>query len=94
MTFRIVVGVNGSPPAEAAVRWALRHAEPLHGEVVAVFAWQMPLMPVPGGFDRDVPGERAKQFLLQAVNAVERGPEPPLESYVAEGDLLTAPPRR
>ncbi|WP_046505885.1 universal stress protein [Streptomyces odonnellii] len=40
---RIVVGVDGSPSSEAALRWALSQAE-LAGSVVdAVIAWQYPV---------------------------------------------------
>ncbi|MFD7448335.1 universal stress protein [Kitasatospora sp. NPDC059827] len=39
---RVVVGVDGSPPSHAALRWAVRHAG-LSGAVVdAVGAWEPP----------------------------------------------------
>ena len=47
MTYRIVVGVDGSPPSDAALRWSLAEAEARGGEVVAVFAWQVPFMSFP-----------------------------------------------
>jgi len=86
MSPRLLVGVDGSPHASAALRWALRHAEALGAEVTAVFAWQMPLLSVPGAFDREELEKRAKQFLLEVVGSVAPSPVVPLTSYVAEGD--------
>jgi nucleotide-binding universal stress UspA family protein len=86
MSVRIVVGVDGSPHARAALRWAIRHAEALAGEVTAVFAWQLPLLSLPGAFDRDDLENRAKTFLLEVISTVEPSPKVPLASYVAEGD--------
>ncbi|MFF4749496.1 universal stress protein [Streptomyces sp. NPDC002514] len=39
---RIVVGVDGSPSARAAVRWAARYAGLVGGGVDAVAAWELP----------------------------------------------------
>ncbi|MFF3754662.1 universal stress protein [Streptomyces sp. NPDC002018] len=39
---RIVVGVDGSPSSEAALRWAVSQAELVGGVVDAVIAWQYP----------------------------------------------------
>lgn len=41
-TGRIVVGVDGSPEAEQALRWAVGQARLTGAEVHAVIAWQMP----------------------------------------------------
>ena len=40
---RIVVGVDGSPPSRAALRWAVREAESTGGTVDAILAWQTPI---------------------------------------------------
>ena len=53
MTYRIVVGVDGSEHGNAALRWALEEALAHEAEIVAVFAWQMPFIGIPGAFDRD-----------------------------------------
>jgi nucleotide-binding universal stress UspA family protein len=45
---RIVVGVDGSPSSQAALRWAVRQAELTGGSVDAVLAWQIPA--VAGGY--------------------------------------------
>jgi nucleotide-binding universal stress UspA family protein len=43
---RIVVGIDGSPAADEALRWAIQEAE-LHGiELVVVHAWSYPYSPV------------------------------------------------
>jgi nucleotide-binding universal stress UspA family protein len=39
---RIVAGVDGSPSALAALRWAVRQAQRTGGTVDAVIAWQFP----------------------------------------------------
>jgi nucleotide-binding universal stress UspA family protein len=41
---RIVVGVDGSAPSRAALRWAVGQAGLTGGTVQAVIAWQLPLM--------------------------------------------------
>ncbi|MFF3460599.1 universal stress protein [Streptomyces sp. NPDC002730] len=38
----VVVGVDGSPSSHAALRWAVRHAKLIGGDVVAVAAWELP----------------------------------------------------
>ncbi|MFF1492049.1 universal stress protein [Streptomyces sp. NPDC058304] len=39
---RIVVGVDGSPSSQAALRWAVRYAGLVGGRVEAVTAWDLP----------------------------------------------------
>lgn len=95
MTYRIVVGLDGSAHADAALRWALDEAGAHEGsEVRAVYAWQFPLMAFPGGFDPGFdPGDlekRAKDMVVSQVSAVEPSPRVPLESLVAEGDPTEA----
>ncbi len=40
---RIVVGVDGSAPSRAALRWAVGQARLTGGTVEAVIAWQLPM---------------------------------------------------
>jgi nucleotide-binding universal stress UspA family protein len=84
--YRIVVGVDGSPPSQAALGWALAEAAARGGEVVAVFAWQVPFMSFPGAFDRDELERAARQFLTETVSRVAPAPLVPLWPLVAEGD--------
>lgn len=86
MTRRIVVGVDGSAHAAAALRWALADAEAHGGEVAALFAWQQPFLSMPGAFPRAELEEAAKAFLVEAVSGVAPAPRVPLLTLVAEGD--------
>ena len=86
MSYRIVVGVDGSPRSNAALRWSLAAAEVHGGEVVAVYAWQIPFVSVPGAFDRDELEQAAKQFIIDTVSKIVPTPAIPLWRLVAEGD--------
>jgi nucleotide-binding universal stress UspA family protein len=94
MTYRIVVGVDGSPHSAAALRWALDQAEKHSGEVTAVFSWQVPFLSFPGAFDREELETAAKAFVIEAVSEAAPSPRVPLRTLVAEGEatesLLTA----
>ena len=81
-----MVGVDGSPHSNAALRWSLAQAEARGGEVVAVFAWQVPFVSVPGAFDRDELEQAAKQFIIDIVSTIVPTPAIPLWTLVAEGD--------
>ena len=43
MNETIVVGIDGSPTARLATRWAAREAELRHADLILVSAWNMPL---------------------------------------------------
>jgi nucleotide-binding universal stress UspA family protein len=90
MTYRVVVGVDGSAHGDAALRWALEQAETRGGQVTAVFAWQQPFVSVPGAFDREELEQAAKDFLIEKVSAVAPSPKVPLLPLVAEGDSAEA----
>ena len=87
MTYRIVVGVDGSEHSNAALRWALAEAEAHSGGMVtAVLSWQVPFLSFPGAFDRDELENAYKSFLIETVSAIAPKPAVPLETLVAEGD--------
>jgi nucleotide-binding universal stress UspA family protein len=91
VTYRIVVGVDGSEHSNAALRWALDEAEShSDGMVTAVLSWQMPFLSFPGGFDREELDKTYKNFLLETVSAIAPKPKVPLETLVAEGDPTEA----
>jgi nucleotide-binding universal stress UspA family protein len=94
MTYKIVVGVDGSPHSAAALRWSLDEAVSRNGQVVAVFAWQVPFVSIPGAFDRAELEEGYRSFLVETVSQIEPTPQVPLHTVLAEGDptaaLLTA----
>ena len=86
MSYRIVVGVDGSRHSDAAVRWALEEAGARNGEVTAVFAWQLPFLSLPGAFDRDELEKAGKEFIIDNVSRIVPTPPVPLPTLVAEGD--------
>jgi nucleotide-binding universal stress UspA family protein len=86
MTYRIVVGVDGSPHSDAALRWSIDEAKARNGEVTAVFSWQVPFLSFPGAFDRDELEQASKEFIVDNVSRVEKRPPVPLLTLVAEGD--------
>jgi nucleotide-binding universal stress UspA family protein len=94
MTYRIVVGVDGSAHSNAALEWALAEAESRSGEITALFSWQVPFLGFPGAFDKGELEETAKKFLNETVSSVAPSPAVPLRPVVAEGDptesLVTA----
>ncbi len=91
MSYRIVVGVDGSLHGEAALRWAVGHAEKVPSddepnEVVAVLAWQFPLIGMPGAFDRDELQQFAMGSLHEELAKVKVPDSLTLVPLVAEGD--------
>ncbi len=86
MTYKVVVGVDGSPHSDAALRWALRDAEKHGGQVTAVFAWQVPFSSFPGLYDREALEKASKEFVIEKVSAVAPKPSVPLLPLVAEGE--------
>ncbi len=90
MTYNIVVGVDGSAYGDAALRKALAEAEDHHGQVTAVFAWQVPFSSFPGLYDRAELEQAAKNFLVEKLSAVAPSPKVPLLPLVAEGDTVEA----
>ncbi|MGH3276430.1 MAG: universal stress protein [Streptosporangiaceae bacterium] len=90
---RIVVGVDGSPSAREALRWAIRQAELTSGSVDAVIAWQYPvaygaygMAPVSVTNEADFAGW-AGRMLAGEVAAVT-GPDDsaPVRQQVIEGN--------
>ncbi|GGN84414.1 universal stress protein [Actinoplanes lobatus] len=73
----VVVGVDGSPSARAALRWAARQAQLTGGRLYAVTAWQIPAYFgwAPTAPDEDL-AEAAGKVLTTAVHSV-LGEEPP-----------------
>jgi nucleotide-binding universal stress UspA family protein len=87
MTGRIVVGVDGSEHSKAALRWAVNRAEKLGDtKVVAVLAWQMPLVGMPGAVDPDEVESRAKGYLNAIVDELAGSPPVSVARIVAHGE--------
>lgn len=67
---RFVVGVDGSEPSKAALRWAARLAEATGGTIEAVTAWQMPVTFGWAYVPDYHPDQDATKILAEAVEAV------------------------
>jgi nucleotide-binding universal stress UspA family protein len=82
----IVVGVDGSPSSEQALRWALRQAEVTGGEVHAVTVWQLPTT---AGWDTPLDAvdwaANARLALDTALGASDPEGSAPVRRDVVEG---------
>ena len=66
---RIVVGVDGSPHSEAALKWAVRMARGMGSQITAVYAVDVPVyFPQPYG----VPVQFDEEWRAQMKNEFER----------------------
>lgn len=86
----IVVGVDGSSGAHAALRYAAREAKDKHATLRVVSAWTFPTMAYAGGIappiDPTVFEERAADVAQEATaSAAEEIKEVPIEMVVQEG---------
>jgi nucleotide-binding universal stress UspA family protein len=91
-TPRIIVGVDGSPPSVAALRWAARQAELTGGSIDAVIAWEFPLVASGFGwapnkaFDDGTYCELATKTLNAAIGDVNPPPGVAVNQVVMEGN--------
>jgi nucleotide-binding universal stress UspA family protein len=77
---KIAVGVDGSECAKSALRWGLDEAKLRGAEVVAVHAFQIPVVvPAVGGMAYSIPdidfAAEARQFLDTVIKEVTDGSE-------------------
>ena len=85
---RVVVGVDGSPHSEQALRWAAFFAGTVSGRVEAVTAWQYPtaygVAALPANWD---PSHDMGGIVRRSIEKVfgENGPPVPIEIVVREG---------
>ncbi|MGH8793183.1 MAG: universal stress protein [Stackebrandtia sp.] len=78
-TKRIVCGVDGSEPSKEALRWAVKYAASVEGEVEAVIAWQYAgtyYDTVPMALHEDGVRETLNTAIVQAV-----GVDPPVKVH-------------
>ncbi len=73
---KVVVGVDGSPQAEAAIRWAIRMAKGMGSQVIAVYAIHIPVyFPEPYGipvqFDEKWRAEMKSEFETKWCRALK-----------------------
>jgi len=85
---RIVVGIDGSAPSKAALRWAIRQAKLTDATVHAVMAWRYPsaygLGPIAGS-EVDLEASARKELIevLNEVSALD--PDVPIHPTVTQG---------
>ncbi|HUC23591.1 MAG TPA: universal stress protein [Streptosporangiaceae bacterium] len=87
---RIIVGVDGSPPSQAAFRWAVRQTRLTGGRVCAVTAWRYPVAygyPVPIS-PLSSAEEIAERVLRTATDEIEQEPGEPvtISGKIVEGN--------
>ena len=85
MSAQIVVGLDGSDDSRNALRWAVDEASRRDAEVTAVFAWELPMIGIPGAFDRDELETSAREFVVGQVNEVHTDGVT-VTAVVAQGD--------
>lgn len=98
MSAPIVVGVDGSEPAQAALRWAVEESRLRGAGLVALHAWSfIPAQPigdpgllaVPAGDiagQLDAESEAAREVLSAAVSSVPPGSGVEIEQRLVEGE--------
>jgi nucleotide-binding universal stress UspA family protein len=88
-TYRIVVGVDGSPGGRLALRWALREAARRGGTVQAVIAWQWegPTVATVIDVNPEAAKDRAVQVLSRELDAAmaDFTTPPPVATEVVRG---------
>lgn len=89
---RIVVGVDGSPAAQTALGWAVRHAELTDAKVTAMIAWEwQPEYGVyPYGPDQQHQHASAEATLARAVAALPDSSRQLVQVEVVRGDAADA----
>ncbi len=87
-TDRILVGIDGSPPSLAALRWAVRQAGLTGSPLDIVTAWEWPgsygwAPPVPSDYDPVADAQRMLDETIGAIRVEQPGVE--CRSRVIEG---------
>jgi nucleotide-binding universal stress UspA family protein len=82
----IIVGIDGSEFSFAAYRWALEEGRRRNSDVTAVFAWQLPLIGIPGAFDREELEVDAQRYLNELLDQQPPANGVNVERVVVQGD--------
>ena len=86
MSAYIIVGIDGSEQSLTAYRWALDEAKRRDAEVTALFAWETPIIGIPGAFDREELEVAARRFLNEQLDGVAETEGVTVHRIVAQGD--------
>jgi nucleotide-binding universal stress UspA family protein len=89
--YTVVVGADGSPTGQAALRWAIDEARARHGRVRVIHAWMSPYdwqMEVLHPVDESALRAAAHQRLHEALGGVDVG------DVAVEAELVEGEPRR
>lgn len=88
---RIVVGVDGSPCSHAALQWAAAEAASHGAELVAIHAWRLPAVGLPGlspPYEKEPFTAQARAIIDDAIAAVPEASDATVE--IVEGPILPA----
>lgn len=83
--YTVVVGVDGSPSSKAALRWALWHADGVSGRILAMQAWDVPLIYHWEAAGLEDPATTTAKELRATVDEVAEATSVPIENTVAQG---------
>jgi nucleotide-binding universal stress UspA family protein len=89
--YTVVVGADGSPTGQAALRWAIEQARARHGRVRVIHAWMSPYdwqIEVLNPVDEKALRAAAQQRLHDALGGVDVG------GVDVEAELVEGEPRR
>ena len=86
MSSHIVVGIDGSDHSINAYHWALDEARRRGADLTAVFAWELPMIGIPGAFDRDELERSAQQYLNEQLDSQADTDGVTVHRVVAQGD--------
>ncbi len=92
MSAHIIVGVDGSERQHQRLPLGAGRGEASRSaEVTAIFAWELPMIGIPGAFDRDELEAEGMRFLNEQLDARQRnGNGVTVHRVVAQGDPSTS----
>lgn len=86
--YTVVAGVDGSPQSHEALAWAAEEARIRGGRLVAVTAWELPILTTGGyetvSMDREAFASVAAGLLDSALQTLTRG-DVPIQTVVSHG---------
>lgn len=85
MGYQIIAGVDGSKSSTQALRWAVEEARLRDGRVLALFAWEFPMIGVPGAFEREQLERHARAMINDHVASLSEH-DVQVETVIAHGE--------